>query len=48
VLGRPRHARRDHEAVVLGALAVGALDLGIGDGRLDDPGCERRPQIVGI
>jgi hypothetical protein len=37
VLGGPRDARRDHEAAVLGALAVGTLHLGIGDRRLDDP-----------
>ncbi len=42
VLGRPRATGRDEEAVVLGAVAVGALHLGIVEGGVDDG----RPQII--
>jgi hypothetical protein len=44
VLGRPGPTGRDEEAVVFGELAIGALDLGIVEGGVDD----RRPQIVRV
>ena len=40
VLGRARPAGRDEEAVVLGALAVAALDLGVVERRVHDGGAE--------
>ena len=40
VLGRPRPTGRDEKAVVLGAVAVAALDLGIVQRGVDDGGAE--------
>jgi len=40
VLGRPRPTGRDEEAVVLGALAIAALNLGVVEGGVDDGGAQ--------